>query len=467
MRRFAVVFIVVVPMAGPGTALAQPQADRSAAIDAAFGAPPSESPPAQGTVNPGYTERGGERKADQTYGSTALTVGPDGSVINGLQLQDPELFAEFSDEQFMPEFHIVQQGDTLWDISGYYLTDPYLWPKLWSWNDHVTNAHWIFPGDRIRLFDPFGQGPAITDEPRLAFSKTRVPDRVAQNPVLLTQTAFVDATQFDSAMTVKGGADAKVMLATLDTVYMDYEKSNPPVPGERLVVYAPQEAIYDLKGKEILGYVVEIMGDVEVETVARKAAEGTIASAVNPIERGYKVGPLRRRFRRIDPVPAERAGSGIVIATLNNTGPIAIPKSRRSRRLRGKGENDVLAGEEQFVIVNLGEAEGVREGNVLEVVRKGDAYTKQRVFNIPYDDGWPRRVLGALVVVQVLPHTSLAMTTFSRREFERGDHVELRGPGLDQAQQQQQSARPGAEGDASVQSDDGRVEGNAGFKIGN
>ena len=117
--------------------------------------------------------------------------------------------------------------------------------------------------------------------------------------------------------------------------------------------------------------------------------------------------------------------------------------------------------------MNLGEAEGVREGNVLQVVRKGDAYTKKRVFSIPYEDGWPRRVLGALVVVQVLPHTSLAMTTFSRREFERGDHVELRGPGLDQAAQQQQSGRPGADADANVQTDDGRVEGNAGFKIGN
>lgn len=470
VRPFVVVFTVTMPLLA-GDAMAQPAQDRSAAIDAAFGSPPAESPPAQGSFDPGYTERGGEQKADQTYGSSATTVGPDGSIVEGLQIQDPNVLREYTDDPYTPEFHIVQQGDTLWDISGYYLTDPYLWPKLWSWNDHVTNAHWIFPGDRIRLFDPFGQGPAVADEPRLRFSKTRVPKRVGDNPVLLTQTAFVDATQFDSAMTVIGGGDAKAMLATLDTVYMDYDKASPPIPGERLVIYAPQEAIYDLKGKEILGYVVEVVGDVEVETVARKAVEGTISSAVNPVERGFKVGPLRRRFRRVDPIPADRAGSGIVVATLNNTSTISIAKSRRSRRLRGKGENDVLSGEEQFVIVNMGEAEGVREGNVLEVVRKGDAYTKKRVFNIPYEDGWPRRVIGALVVVQVLPHTSLAVTTFSRREFERGDHVELRGPGLDrsgtQADPGPAATREGQtiDADGSVRRDDGKVEG--GFSIGN
>lgn len=471
----AVVVAVVVPLVSGGLAWAQPASDqptRSPALDAAFGTPPAQSPPPQGTLDPGYTERRTERAPDQTYGSSAVTVTADGTVVSGLQITDPNVLDEYGPYPDTPEFHVVQTGDTLWDISELYLADPYLWPKLWSWNDHVTNAHWIFPGDRIRLYDPFEPRPEVSDEPRLRFSKTRVPKRVQEDPVLLTQTAFVDAAMFDSAMTVTGGGDAKVMMATLDTVYMDYDKANPPISGERLVVYAPQEKIYDLKGKEVLGYVVEIMGDVEVETIAREAVEGTVASAVNPIERGYKVGPLTRRFRRMDPVPADRAGSGLVVATLTGTGPIPIKKSRRSRRLRGKGENDVLAGEEQFVVVSLGEADGVQEGNVLEVVRKGDEYTPERVFKIPYEDGWPRRVTGALIVVQVLPTTSLAMMIYSQREIERGDHVELRGPGLDrstQAEPDRDNVRDPTtiDADGNVTKDDGEVKASGGFKIGN
>ncbi len=481
-RPFVVIVaVVVVPLSLTGWAGSadaqpaqdsQPQRTTSPALSAAFGAPPDDPFPPQGSVEPGFASQERARTPDQTYGASTSTVGPDGTIINGLEIQDPNVLQQYRNDIEVPDYHIVQRGDTLWDISEYYLSDPYLWPKLWSWNDHVTNAHWIFPGDRIRLHDPFDTqvDPA---EPGLAFSKTRTPRRVDQDPVLLTQTAFVDADQFDTAMTVVGGGDAKVMMSTLDTIYLDYEKANPPIPGERLVVYAPQEKIYDLEGKNVLGWVVEVMGDVEIETIAREAVEGTVSTAINPIERGYKVGPLRRRFRRVDPVPADRASSGLVIATLNNTGPIPIKKSRRSKRLRGRGENDVLAGQEQFVIVNLGEVDGVQEGNVLEVVRKGDEYTPQRVFKIPYEDGWPRRVTAALIVVQVLENTCLALTTFSRRELERGDHVELRGPGLDRAGTQEDQA-PGAQrqgktidSDANVYRDDGKVGGSAGVKIGN
>src|SRR5690606_1241820 len=291
-----VVVAVVVPLCAIGSAQAAPADEPrearslSPALEAALGVPPDDTPPLQGSVDPGYVEQAETRTPDQIYGSTATTVGPDGSIISGLQLTDPTLLQEYRGELEPPPFHIVQRGDTLWDLSEVYLHDPYLWPKLWSWNEHVTNAHWIFPGDRIRLFDPLAPQVESQQGPRLDFSKTRVPTRVRTDPVLLTQTAFVDAAQFDTAMTVIGGGDAKVMMSTLDTVYLDYDKANPPIPGERLVVYAPQEKIHDLEGKNVLGYVVEVMGDVEVEAIARKAAEATVASALNPIERGYKIG---------------------------------------------------------------------------------------------------------------------------------------------------------------------------------
>ncbi|MCA9711560.1 MAG: LysM peptidoglycan-binding domain-containing protein, partial [Myxococcales bacterium] len=178
--RAPVVIAVMVPLCVGGPAMAQPaqgEPELSPAVRAALGAPPSESPPQQGNYDPGYTDRGQGGTADQIYGSTATTVGPDGTLMNGLQIQDPNLLQEYRNDIEVPEYHIVQQGDTLWDISAYYMSDPYLWPKLWSWNDHVTNAHWIFPGDRIRLHDPYSE-PSVSDEPDLALSKTRTPRRV-------------------------------------------------------------------------------------------------------------------------------------------------------------------------------------------------------------------------------------------------------------------------------------------------
>lgn len=48
--------------------------------------------------------------------------------------------------------YVVRPGDTLWDIAAAYLKDPFRWPEIFRRNrDVVENAHWIYPGERIRI----------------------------------------------------------------------------------------------------------------------------------------------------------------------------------------------------------------------------------------------------------------------------------------------------------------------------
>jgi hypothetical protein len=49
------------------------------------------------------------------------------------------------------DVYTIKKGDTLWDISSKFLKDPFLWPKLWERNPYITNPHWIYPGNPIRL----------------------------------------------------------------------------------------------------------------------------------------------------------------------------------------------------------------------------------------------------------------------------------------------------------------------------
>ena len=467
-----VVTVAIMVALGPAPATAQdPEPGQEMPRDmpppgAIFGlGPPDADWDPETTADPGYAGQRAPRELDRTYGSTAQSYDAEGRLVGGLQLLDQNLDpAEVGYADEVPEAHVVQKGDTLWDISGYYLHDPYQWPKLWSYNEHITNAHWIFPGDVIVLHDPARRttvmDPAGEDFAR--FGESAIPERVRRETYMLDQVAYVEAEDFDTAMQVIGGAEAAVMLSTLDTAYMSYEGGNPPVRGERLIIYAPREKVYDAKSKKVLGYVVQVMGEVDVTAIEREAAAGVIANALNPIERGYKVGPLRRRFRRVEEVETTRSEVGRVVANLTTTGPVVLDddKHRRRRQDRRLGERQLLVGEEQFVVVDLGKDSGVQVGNILEVVRKGDEYTPRRVFHIPYEDGWPRRVTAALLVVQVGEQTSLAVAVYSRREIERGDFVEMRGP--------RGSAPPqDTASDSGRRRRRGRAEGGAKVKIGN
>ena len=49
-------------------------------------------------------------------------------------------------------YYTVKKGDTLWDLSNKFSDSPWVWPELWSENKQLTNPHWIYPGQRLRLY---------------------------------------------------------------------------------------------------------------------------------------------------------------------------------------------------------------------------------------------------------------------------------------------------------------------------
>lgn len=76
--------------------------------------------------------------------------------------------------------HEVQRGDTLWDLAGTYLANPFLWPRIFEINTHVIeDPHWIYPGEILTLPDAVavaarpGQTEETPDARRVS------PDRMA------------------------------------------------------------------------------------------------------------------------------------------------------------------------------------------------------------------------------------------------------------------------------------------------
>jgi len=351
---------------------------------------------------------------------SVIVVGPDGKVQQGTAPQpEPNSYyvgegaAAVEEPEVVrsgptPELHVVRKGDTLWDICFLYFNDPWQWPKIWSYNAQITNPHWIYPGDLVRLL-PRGMftqapapGPTEPDATPAPAPVDTVPPPQRRLEVGIKQTAFVEKSGLDKSITIDGAVDEKVLLGNGDTVYLSYPAGRPPKVGERYSIYVPGNTVKS--GGNDVGAYVQVLGAVEVTGVTQdKRARGVITEANQEVERGAKVGPLLRTFKNVPPVPAKVDVQGTVVAMLRY---------------------DQLIGDGEVVFVDLGRRSGIEVGNSMFVVRRGDGYPKQMSNQIGQDDRqFPSRRLGRITIVDVGERISVGLVTLVVQEMSVGDLV--------------------------------------------
>jgi hypothetical protein len=308
----------------------------------------------------------------------------------------------------VPELHVVRSGDTLWDICWFYFNDPWQWPKVWSYNAQITNPHWIYPGDLVRLLPRgvFAQAPDGKDpdqpKPPIANPVDAVPAPQRNVNIGLKQTAFVEKADLDKSIVIDGAVDEKLLLGNGDSVYLSYPAGKPPEVGQRYSIYAPDNPVTE-NGKNVGSY-VRILGTVEVVSVKQdKRARGVISEVNQEIERGAKVGALVKQFHTVAPVAAKVDAQGAIVARLQNA------------QIIGQGE---------LVFVDLGEKSGIEVGNRMYVVRRGDAFPSRMDKTIGQDDRrYPARSLGTIMIVEVGKNISVGVVTLSVQEMGIGDIV--------------------------------------------
>ena len=313
-----------------------------------------------------------------------------------------------------PELHVVRRGDTLWDISWYYFSDPWQWPKVWSFNGQITNPHWIYPGDLVRLLPKGFLVVAPSTEPDLEPDATpTVTPTVVMVPAgpleaRIRQVAFIDQEDLDAAMVITGAVEDKELLAEGDQIFLSYPGNQVPAVGSRFSVYAEEERVTHPRTGAKVGAYVRVLGEVEISAVKKdKLAQGRIVASNGEIERGARVGALQRQFRAVPPVANEVDVQGTIVARLART---------------------LLIGSGEIVFLDLGEGDGVKRGNRLYVVRRGDALPDADTLDLVGQDDrrFPARALGRVLLIDVGKQISIGLVDRAVEEMAIGDLVMMR-----------------------------------------
>jgi LysM domain len=330
------------------------------------------------------------------------------------------------------DIHTVQEGDTLWDISDRYFGEPWHWPELWSYNPEITNPHWIYPLDHVRLSNraleaapvaaapgtgtrPFtepGQGASTDLAPRVA-----VPGRLLKDgTVFLRDQGYLDDTALKMSGQITSANEEHMLLSNSDDVYVKFEPGQKVAVGQNYTIFRAVKKWERDKGEN--GNLVRIIGTVLIRSfdAQKGVARGVITETLDPIERGMKVTMMDRRFDLVPPAKNEANVSAHIIASV------------QPRQLLSFGN---------VVFIDVGEGHGIKPGNRFFVMRQGDTWLDinsrppEEMGNsadVPeYDKTQlPPEAVAELRVVKVRKDVTIALITSSDTDVFQGERVEMR-----------------------------------------
>ncbi len=306
-----------------------------------------------------------------------------------------------------PGAYTVSDGDTLWDISERFLSRPWLWPEIWHVNPQIGNPHLIFPGDKIAL-------TYVDGKPRLQLLRgesevTTVP--ASSNPIstfpldaieeFLVKPRVVTSAQLKSAPYVVSAEDDRLISAAGDKIYVRGTESDGN--SARYNVYRPGKALVNPENKEVLGHEAVL---VSTARMVRAGDPSTLLITSNTRETlvGDRIMTADElafpdNFR---PKPSALEKKGQIISVFD-----AVSRS----------------GQNQVVVLNMGEQDGVTPGDVMAVI-SDDRQVRDTISGVKND--WvtiPGDRSGIVMVFRTFERVSYALIMEANRAVKIYDRV--------------------------------------------
>lgn len=318
-----------------------------------------------------------------------------------LPLSDAISQSEADLNQDHPDRYVVQEGDTLWNITNKFLKDPWRWPLIWQENSDIKNPHLIFPGDLL----------VVTSDHRIKSVRLKpqvyvqsldraiptIPPNVIQP--FLTSAMIVELGELEGAGHVLNGVEDELVLGK----YMKfYARGLVDESTEEYRLFRIGKSLSDPESGELLGVEGIHLGDANMQRWGDDVSKLQIFSA------NQEIGPGDRLLPRGEEAPL----------------PYYQPHSPESQ-ITGwilyapKGVNEV--GRFDVVILSGGSREGLEEGHVLKAMlhrgKRTDPVTKEE-YEVPNEES------GLMMVFRVFEKLSYALIMESSRAISIGDRYE-------------------------------------------
>ncbi|MGE8318037.1 MAG: LysM peptidoglycan-binding domain-containing protein [Comamonas sp.] len=286
-----------------------------------------------------------------------------------------------------PERYVVKPGDTLWDISRLYLSQPWRWPELWGMNlQAIANPHLIYPGQTLYLERRNGFARLSTAQPGGADEVIRVSPQarvlsLADSALPTINQRLIDTFMVEPEVLAEGeieraprlvaAAQTRTLLSPGDRVYA--RSSGGPAlqtPGERELYRIFRKAVpmKDPETGAILGYEAQYLGRARLvrgeSTLTSLDAKGN--RMTDPVPATLDMVTVKAEVRiddRLLPMPRSNFRSYV---------PHAPDESLQGSVVSIYGNDAVdTAAKNQVIAINRGTVNGIEPGHVFRLMTNG------------------------------------------------------------------------------------------------
>jgi hypothetical protein len=227
--------------------------------------------------------------------------------------------------------YTIKKGDTLWDISAKFLKDPFLWPKLWQRNPYITNPHWIYPGNPVRLsaFEEVKKEEpkkVVEEKPKevqvvkevkpepVEVKKVEPPPVVEKKPEVIVEkkpeeekrivpeiryTGFVAGINHKGIGVVLDNREGKNLMAEGDILYLAFKTAEPVSIGNKYTIFRAADVIRDPVTDKKIGRRYDITGNLEIIDQSGKFYAAKVIEAFQEILKGDMIQPYSKEKMEI------------------------------------------------------------------------------------------------------------------------------------------------------------------------